>query len=641
MQLLPLDNFDLYLFNEGNHSRSYQLLGAHITEENGKRGVRFAVWAPNVREVRVVGNFNAWQGSGHGMRPVDSSGIWSLFIAGLAEGEVYKYEICPHQGPSFLKADPFAFWAEHPPETASKVISLGDYQWQDAAWQQGKQPEALYKGPVLIYEVHLGSWRHKTHGQSLTYRELADDLVDYVVAMGYSHIELMPVVEHPFGGSWGYQATGYFAATSRYGTPHDFMYFVDKCHQKGIGVILDWVPGHFCKDSHGLYRFNGTPLFESGWPERGENWQWGTANFDFGRSEVQSFLISNAMFWLDVYHIDGLRVDAVANILYLDYGKRDGEAWIPNSYGGNGNIEAMDFLKKLNSTVFRNFPATLMIAEESTEWPMVTWPTNVGGLGFNFKWNMGWMNDMLRYMSMDSIHRKWWHNLITFSFMYAFSENFILPLSHDEVVHGKRSLLDKMPGDYWQKFANLRTLFGYMMAHPGKKTLFMGGEFGHFIEWNYEESLDWHLLEYEMHDKLHRYVRELNHLYRSETSLWQIDFDWHGFEWIDPHDYSQSVITFMRKAADPEDFVVVVCNFTPEVRYDYKIGVPRAGLYQEIFNSDQEIYGGSGQTNPGTIQAGAPGWHNQPCSLSLKLPPLAVVYLKWQCPKKIAAQSED
>ncbi|MDR3590231.1 MAG: 1,4-alpha-glucan branching protein GlgB [Negativicutes bacterium] len=637
MQVLPLSTFDLYLFNEGTHARSYQFLGAHLTEENGRSGVRFAVWAPNVREVRVVGDFNDWRGADHGLRPVGSSGIWSLFVAGLAAGELYKYEICPHHGPSFLKADPYAFGAEHPPGTASKVIALGDFTWQDDAWQQGKRSEALYKGPVLIYEVHLGSWRQKRRGESLTYRELADELVDYVGDMGYTHIELLPVVEHPFGGSWGYQATGYFAATSRYGTPHDFMYFVDKCHQKGIGVILDWVPGHFCKDSHGLYRFTGEPLFESGWPERGENWQWGTANFDFGRSEVQSFLVASAMFWLDVYHIDGLRVDAVANILYLDYGREDGQ-WIPNSYGGNGNIEAIAFLKKLNATVFRHHPATLMIAEESTSWPMVTWPTNVGGLGFNFKWNMGWMNDMLRYMSMDPIYRKWWHNLVTFSFMYAFSENFILPLSHDEVVHGKRSLLEKMPGDYWQKFANLRVLFGYMMAHPGKKTLFMGGEFGHFIEWNYEESLDWHLLEYDMHAKLHRYVRELNHLYRSETSLWQIDYDWRGFEWIDPHDYSQSVITFMRKGADPDDFLVVVCNFTPEVRYDYKIGVPRAGTYQEIFNSDREIYGGSGQTNI-LLKAQSSGWHNQPCTLSLKLPPLAVVYLRWQRSKQAAAQS--
>ncbi|MDR3561697.1 MAG: 1,4-alpha-glucan branching protein GlgB [Negativicutes bacterium] len=629
MQTLELTSYDLYLFNEGTHCRSYEMLGAHITAEDGSPGVRFAVWAPSAREVRVVGNFNSWQGAGHVMRPVGSSGIWSLFIPDLGEGEIYKYEIYPQEGWSFLKADPFAFWAEESPATASRVACLDNYHWQDGTWQKGKNADALYKQPINIYEVHLGSWRHKEGGRSLTYRELADELVEYVVTMGYSHIELLPVVEHPFGGSWGYQATGYFAVTSRYGSPHDFMYFVDKCHQSGIGVILDWVPGHFCKDSHGLYRFDGTPLFESGWPERGENWQWGTANFDFGRSEIQSFLVSNALFWLDVYHIDGLRVDAVANILYLDYGRHGGD-WIPNSYGGNGNIDAMNFLKKLNSAVFREYPATMMIAEESTAWPMVTWPTHVGGLGFNFKWNMGWMNDMLRYMSMDPVYRKWWHNLVTFSFMYAFSENFILPLSHDEVVHGKRSLLDKMPGDYWQKFANLRLLYGYMMAHPGKKTLFMGGEFGHFIEWNYEQSLDWHLLDYDLHHRLHQYVQNLNHLYRDETSLWQIDYDWQGFEWIDPHDFNQSVITFMRKSTAAEDFIVVVCNFTPEVRYDYRIGVPKPGSYQEIFNSDREMYGGSGQTNSGLLVAEATGWHNQPCSLQLKLPPLAVTYLKWR-----------
>lgn len=627
MQILPFDNNNLYLFNEGSHCRSYQLLGAHVAQEQGISGVRFAVWAPNAREVRVAGDFNAWQGAKHVMRPVDNSGIWELFIPGLAAGDIYKYEILPREGEAFLKADPYAFCGELPPGTASKVVSLGDYAWRDEVWQQSKQAKSIYSEAVLIYEVHLGSWRRKAQGEILSYRELAEELVEYVSDMGYTHIELLPVVEHPYGGSWGYQATGYFAATSRYGTPHDFMYFIDRCHQKGIGVIMDWVPGHFCKDSHGLWRFDGSPLFESGWPERGENYQWGTANFDFGRCEVRSFLLSNAMFWLEVYHIDGLRVDAVANMLYLDYGKH-GEAWLPNCYGDNGNIDAMAFLRKLSSAVFEHFPSTLMIAEESTDWPMVTWPTDVGGLGFNFKWNMGWMNDMLRYMSMEPIHRQWWHNLITFSFMYAFSENFILPLSHDEVVHAKRSLLDKMPGDYWQKFANLRALYGYMMAHPGKKTLFMGGEFGQFIEWNYQDSLDWHLLTYEMHGKLHHYVRDLNHLYRRETCLWQIDFSWEGFEWIDPHDYSQSVITFMRKTGVPEQAIIVICNFTPVVRYDYRIGVPQKGTYQEIFNSDQEIYGGSGQTNPGLLTADSEGWHNQPYSLRLKLPPLAVSYLK-------------
>lgn len=633
MQTLPFNEYDLYLFNEGSHRRSYQLLGAHVSEEQGEPGVRFAVWAPSARQVCVVGDFNAWDGSEHAMGPVGNSGIWSLFIPGLAEGEIYKYRIYPREGDSFLKADPYAFFAELSPETASKVFSLGDYRWQDAKWQASKRGDALYNRPMLIYEVHLGSWRLKANRESLTYRELADELVEYVVNMGYTHIELLPVVEHPFGGSWGYQATGYFAATSRYGTPHDFMFLVDKCHQSGIGVILDWVPGHFCKDCHGLWRFDGDPQFECGWPERGENWQWGTANFDFGRCEVWSFLISNAIFWLDVYHIDGLRVDAVANMLYLDYGRENGD-WIPNCYGGNDNLDAIAFLKKLNSSVFHEYPATLMIAEESTAWPMVTWPTDAGGLGFNFKWNMGWMNDMLRYMSTDPVHRKWWHNLVTFSFMYAFSENFILPLSHDEVVHGKRSLLDKMPGDYWQKFANLRTFYAYMMAHPGKKLLFMGGEFGQFIEWNYKDSLDWHLLEYEMHGKLFDYVRDLNHFYKKETSFWQIDYDWQGFEWIDPHDYSQSVITFMRKAVDPDDFVIVVCNFTPVVRYDYRIGVPKAGGYVESFNSDWEMYGGSDQKNSGLLQAEATAWHTQPCSLKVKLPPLATIYLKWQGPQE-------
>ncbi len=646
MKYHPPTAEDRASFHQGANRHAYEMLGAHPCLENDTKKWHFCLWAPNAKQVALVGGFNGWERSRNPMQK-QYDGTWELRLTedelwkdAPADGApVYKYAVLGQDDLWRMKADPFGFASELRPDTASRLCDLDGYAWGDGAWMAGRAAYNPYVSAVNIYEVHLGSWRHKVHGQSLTYRELADELVDYVVDMGYSHIELMPVVEHPFGGSWGYQATGYFAATSRYGTPRDFMYFVDKCHQKGIGVILDWVPGHFCKDSHGLYRFNGEPLFESGWPERGENWQWGTANFDFGRSEIHSFLISNAMFWLDMYHIDGLRVDAVANILYLNYAKEDGQ-WIPNRYGGNGNIEAIEFIKKLNYTVFRYHPATMMIAEESTEWPMVTWPTNVGGLGFNFKWNMGWMNDMLRYMSLDSIHRKWWHNLITFSFMYAFSENFILPLSHDEVVHGKRSLLDKMPGDYWQKFANLRALFGYMMAHPGKKTLFMGGEFGHFIEWNYEESLDWHLLEYEMHDKLHRYVRELNQLYRSQTSLWQIDYDWRGFEWIDPHDYSQSVISFIRKADNTEDFVVVVCNFTPEVRYDYKIGVPRAGVYQEIFNSDQESYGGSGQTNAGKLQAGSPGWHNQPYTLSLKLPPLAVIYLKWQYPQKDAAKYE-
>jgi 1,4-alpha-glucan branching enzyme len=640
MQLLPLDRNELYLFHEGTHYQSYRLLGAHITEQDGAAGVRFAVWAPHAQSVEVVGDFNDWQGEDHPMQRVAESGIWSLFVPGLASGELYKYKIYPPAGEPFLKADPYAFFAELSPATASRVADLSGYEWHDAAWQERKRTQSTYRQPMLIYEVHLGSWRRKDNGETaLSYRELADELVDYVVAMGYTHLELLPVVEHPYGGSWGYQATGYYAVTSRYGEPQDFMYFVDRCHQQGIGVITDWVPGHFCKDSHGLWRFDGTPLFECGWPERGENWQWGTANFDFGKREVWSFLASNARFWLDVYHIDGLRADAVANLLYLDYGKESGQ-WIPNYYGDNANLDAIEFLKRLNYSVFADYPAALMVAEESTTWPMVTWPTDVGGLGFNFKWNMGWMNDMLRYMSMDPIYRQWNHNLITFSFFYAFSENFILPLSHDEVVHGKRSLLDKMPGDYWQKFASLRALYGYMMAHPGKKLLFMGGEFGHFIEWNYEQSLDWHLLEYELHGMLHDYVRDLNHFYRREPSLWQIDYGWQGFEWIDPHDYQQSVITFMRKGEDADDFLVVVANFTPEVRYDYRIGVPRPGTYSEVFNSDAAAYGGSGQENADELWAEPQGWHNQPCSLALKLPPLAVIYLRWRRPASLFGRSK-
>lgn len=626
MQILPLDDYNLYLFHEGSHCNSYLLLGAHLTTEKKQKGVRFSVWAPNARDISVVGDFNEWQGDRHRMNRL-SLGLWSLFIPGLGEGELYKYEVCSQAGQRFMKADPYAFRAELPPGTASKIHSLEDYEWRDDQWQKGKKAQSLYSGPVNIYEVHLGSWRRKADGGLLSYRELAEELVDYVVDMGYTHIELMPVVEHPFGGSWGYQATGYYSVTSRYGSPSDFKYFVDCCHQRGIGVILDWVPGHFCKDCHGLWRFDGSPVYESGWPERGENPDWGTANFDFGRREVWSFLLSNALFWLEVYHIDGLRVDAVANMLYLDYGRKDGN-WIPNHYGGNGNLDAMAFLRKVNEAVFSRFPATLMIAEESTAWPMVTWPTDVGGLGFNYKWNMGWMNDMLKYTAMDPIYRRWSHDLVTFSFFYAFSENFILPLSHDEVVHGKKSLLGKMPGDYWQKFANLRALFGYMMAHPGKKLLFMGGEFGQFKEWDYQQALDWLLFDYEMHRKLHTYVRDLNHLYRREPSLWEIDRDWRGFAWIDPHDHTQSVITFLRQGETPGDCIVAICNFTPVVRHDYRIGVPEAGEYLEIFNSDWELYGGSGQQNSGSLGSEEKPWHNQPYSLSLTLPPLAVIYFK-------------
>lgn len=631
MRTSPLSDHDLYLFHEGTNFRSYQMLGAHPSKYRGKPGVRFAVWAPNAAEVRVVGSFNNWQGDAHIMRRVRKSGVWSLFISGVEPGGLYKYEIITADGRKILKADPYAFRAELRPNTASVIDSLENYEWHDAAWQTEKKTRPIYQQPVLIYEVHLGSWRRGPDGDILTYRQLADQLADYAADMGYTHIEIMPLVEHPFDGSWGYQATGYFAVTSRYGLPQDFMYLVDVCHSRGLGVIVDWVPGHFCKDDHGLRLFDGTPLYEYSDSQRGENADWGTANFDLGRPEVKSFLISNALFWFDIYHIDGLRVDAVANIIYLDYGKREGQ-WTPNRFGGNESLEGVEFLRQLNQAVFEYYPDSLMIAEESTAWPMVSWPANVGGLGFNFKWNMGWMNDMLRYMAADPVHRKWQHNLVTFSFMYAFSENFILPLSHDEVVHGKKSLLDKMPGDYWQKFANLRAFYTYWMAHPGKKLLFMGGEFGQFIEWNFADSLDWHLLEYPMHRKMQDFSRAINKFYRKEKALWQIDFDWQGFEWIDCQDFSQSVISFIRKGTDKDDFIITVCNFTPMIRENYRIGVPVPGAYQEVFNSDCEMFGGSGQANTGLLETEAVEWHERKFSISLRLPPLATIYIKLHSP---------
>lgn len=616
---------EIYLFHEGSLYKSHQLLGAHVTEEKGVQGVRFSVWAPNAGKVNVVGDFNGWQGGSHAMHRVKQSGIWTLFVPGLKPMDLYKYEIHTHQEEVFLKSDPYAFYSEIRPGTASRIFSLDGYPWGDQSYQEKKKRYPVYEKPVLIYEVHAGSWRRKD-GEFLTYRELADQLVDYVTDMGYTHVELLPVMEHPYDASWGYQATGYYAVSSRYGTPHDFMYLVDRFHQRGIGVILDWVPAHFCKDSHGLARFDGTPLYESLEPLRAENRQWGTLNFDFAKPEVRSFLISNALYWLDVFHIDGLRVDAVAFMLYLDYGKQKGQ-WLPNQYGGKENLEAIAFMKKLNEVVFANFPEALMMAEESSAWPAVTKPTYLGGLGYNFKWNMGWMNDLLCYMQMDPIHRKWHHHLLTFSFMYAFSENYVLPLSHDEVVHGKRSLLDKMPGDYWQKFANLRLLYGYMTAHPGKKLLFMGGEFGQFIEWSESKSLDWHLLDYDMHQRMREYVKALNHFYRSERNLWELDHEERGFQWIDPHDYSQSIVTFLRRGKEPGDFLIIVCNFAPVVRAGYRIGVPCLGEYFEVFNSDLRAYGGSGQINS-LVRAENLAWHNQPFSVEINVPPLAVVYLK-------------
>ncbi|MDO9535296.1 MAG: 1,4-alpha-glucan branching protein GlgB [Bacillota bacterium] len=628
MDFFAPQNDDLYLFHEGSHLFSYRLLGAHILDEKGMKGVRFTVWAPHAREVKVVGDFNGWHPHSHPMNRADRSGIWWLFVPEACEGDLYKFVIHTQQGEVLLKADPYAFCAEFRPGTASRICSLEGYNWCDEMWQHRQENNSVFNRPMSIYEIHLGSWKRKDNGDFYSYRELADELPDYVKSMGFTHVELLPLGEHPHDGSWGYQATGYYAVTSRYGTPADFMHLIDCFHQKGIGVIMDWVPGHFCKDAPGLREFDGTALYEYIDSLRSINTEWDTLNFDLGKPEVQNFLISNAFFWMDKYHIDGLRVDAVANMLYLDYGKKRGR-WIPNKYGGRENLEAVSFLKKMNEDVFKYFPKALMIAEESTQWPLVSAPTYLGGLGFNFKWNMGWMNDILNYMQNEPVNRKNCHNMLTFSFWYIFSENFILPLSHDEVVHCKKSLLDKMPGDYWQKFANLRALYGFMIAHPGKKLLFMGGELGQFSEWRYNEELDWNLLDFELHRKLHFYVRELNLFYQKEKRLWELDHTAGGFQWIDAHDRNQSIISFMRKANDHE-FMIVVCNFTPVVRENYRIGVPSLEKYREIFNSDLEIYGGSDQGNFDLLEASPLRWHDQACSITIKIPPLAVIILEPQ-----------
>lgn len=621
--------YDLYLFNEGNHHKIYEAMGAHIREIDGVKGVHFAVWAPTARRVSVVGDFNHWDGRRHQMRSIGSSGVWEIFIPDIKQGDVYKYEIKSHKGDVILKADPYAFYAELKPKTASIVYNINNYTWNDEEWIKKRGKNNNFEQPVSIYEVHLGSWKKKTADEEsyYSYRELADELVSYAKEMGYTHLELLPVMEHPFDGSWGYQLTGYYAATSRYGTPEDFMYFVDTCHQNNIGVLVDWVPAHFPKDAFGLARFDGTAVYEHAHPMQGEHPDWGTLIFNFGRNEVRNFLVSNAVFWFDKYHIDGLRVDAVASMLYLDYGKKDGE-WICNKWGGRENVEAIEFMRQMNSAVYQYFPGIMMIAEESTSWAMVCKPPHVGGLGFGYKWNMGWMNDFLRYMSKDPVYRKYHHNNITFSICYAFSENFILVLSHDEVVHGKCSMLNKMPGDYWQKFANLRAAYGFMYGHPGKKLLFMGGEFGQFIEWDYHKGLDWHLLGYEKHKKMQDYVRDLNKLYLSEKCLWELDFNGDGFEWIDCHDADHGVISFVRKAKDWKDMLVFVCNFTPVVYNGYRIGVPLPGYYKEVLNSDSEIYGGSGQGNAGGVYAQEYQWQGRQYSMELTIPPLGVLVLK-------------
>jgi 1,4-alpha-glucan branching enzyme len=626
-----LSDYDLYLLGEGAHYQQYEKLGAHLTELEGVAGVVFAVWAPHARRVSVVGDFNHWDGRVHPMRQHPGNGIWEIFIPGLGIGARYKFEILAHTDePLALKADPYAFAFElETPRTASVVADLA-YQWGDASWMAERARKNTLDAPIAIYELHLGSWRRvpEEGNRFLTYRELAHELVSYLTEMGYTHIELLPVMEHPFYGSWGYQTIGYFAPTRRYGTPADFMYFVDHLHQHGIGVILDWVPAHFPRDPHGLVYFDGTHLYEHADPRKGEHREWGTLIFNYGRNEVANFLIGNALFWLKYYHVDGLRVDAVASMLYLDYARQPGD-WVPNEHGGRENLQAVAFLRHLNEVVYRYHPDVMAIAEESTDWPQVSRPTYLGGLGFGFKWNMGWMHDLLDYMAKDPAYRKYHHNNLTFGLLYAWSENFVLPLSHDEVVYGKGSLHRKMPGDDWQKFANLRAFFAFMYGHPGKKLLFMGGEFGQTAEWNHEQSLDWHLLgEGPYHRGLQRLVQDLNRLYRAQPALYQIDYEPAGFQWIDCNDSDQSVVSFLRQAKDPQDRVLFVCNFTPVPRHGYRIGAPAGGYWAELLNTDAEIYGGSNVGNEGGVWTQEESEHGQPYSLVLILPPLATLVLK-------------
>ncbi|MBL6714184.1 MAG: 1,4-alpha-glucan branching protein GlgB [Pirellulales bacterium] len=622
-----LTDFDLHLLGEGRHWRSYEKLGAQLTERDGVAGVSFAVWAPNADAISVVGDFNGWDGRSHPMQKRVPSGVWELFVPDVGVGTAYKYRV--HNGGSFNdRSDPYGFAAEVPPRTASLVTNLNDYQWQDADWMQARRSEDPLAAPMTTYEVHLGSWRRPGDDPSrwMTYHDLERELVPYVVEMGFTHVEFLPPTEHPLSASWGYQTIGLFAATSRFGSPHDFMALVDAFHRAGVAVIIDWVPAHFPRDGHGLRRFDGTALYEHADPRKGEHPDWGTMIFNYGRNEVANYLISSALFWLDKYHIDGLRVDAVASMLYLDYSREAGE-WVPNEHGGRENLEAIELLKTCNIQVHEQFPGAVTIAEESTAWPGVSRPTYDGGLGFTFKWNMGWMNDTRRYMRHDSVHRKYHHDELTFSLIYAFHENFVLPLSHDEVVHGKGSLIDQMPGDNWQKFANLRLLYSYMWCHPGKKLLFMGGEFGQWQEWNFDESLNWHLLEWDSHRGLQRAVADLNRLVRDEKPLHEVDFDPAGFEWIDCQNWQDSVLAFVRRGRSKDDFVVVVCNFTPVVRQGYRLGVPHEGPYQERFNSDSRYYDGSNVGNIGTLMATTTAHHGQPASLTLTLPPLAAIVL--------------
>ncbi|MFP3125072.1 1,4-alpha-glucan branching protein GlgB [Ectobacillus funiculus] len=612
----PTD-YEVHLFHEGSLYESYQAFGAHITTEDGIEGTRFSVWAPHAKSISVVGEFNDWSREDYVMEKLNPEGIWSLFIPSIGQGELYKYAIQTKDGRVLLKADPYAFFSELRPHTASIVHPLGEYKWNDQKWMRAKKRKKVFEEPMAIYELHFGSWKLKEDGSFYSYREMAEELIPYVLEHQFTHIEIMPLVEHPYDRSWGYQGTGYYSPTSRYGKPEDLMYFIDRCHEHGLSVILDWVPGHYCKDAHGLYMFDGEPTYEYTDIHVRENPVWGTANFDVGKPEVQSFLISNALFWLKYYHIDGFRVDAVANMLY----------W--NAHGQfQKNELAVSFLQKLHEAVFEYDPSVLMIAEDSTDWPLVTAPTYEGGLGFNYKWNMGWMNDVLKYMECEPEHRKHIHDKITFSLLYAYSENFVLPLSHDEVVHGKKSLLNKMPGDYWRKFAQLRLLYGYFMTHPGKKLLFMGGEFGQFDEWKDLEDLDWDLHEFEMHRLMNDYFKELMTLYRNSKPFWQLDHTHEGFEWIDADNREQSIFSFIRKGNKEDDMLIVICNFTERVYENYRIGVPSFNSYSEILNSDGTQYGGSGQINGKRIKTVHEPYHSQPSHIEMTIPPFGIAILK-------------
>lgn len=623
-----LTNYDLHLLGEGKHWHAYEKLGAQLRSVDGIEGVNFSVWAPNARGVSLVGDFNGWDGRSHPMRKQVPGGVWELFVPSLKPGEIYKFRITSTDG-VVDKFDPYGFASELPPRTGSVVADLKRHQWNDSDWLEQRARTNPLEQPISIYEVHLGSWRQGGEGPHgwLNYRDLAHQLSEYCLQMGYTHIELLPVSEHPYSGSWGYQIVGYFSPTSRHGSPEDFMYFVEHLHQQGIGVIIDWVPAHFPRDAHGLRRFDGSPLYEHADPRQGEHPDWGTMIFNYGRHEVRNFLLSNALFWIDKYHIDGLRVDAVASMLYLDYSREDGQ-WIPNAYGGRENLDAVSLLKEFNEQLHSKFPGVLTIAEESTSYAGVSRPTDSGGLGFSLKWNMGWMNDTLRYMRHEPIHRSHHHSELSFSLVYAFSENFTLPLSHDEVVHGKGSLLDQMPGDLWQRYANLRLLYSYMWTHPGKKLLFMGSEFGQGNEWNHDTSLEWELLQCSSHRGLQKLVTDLNSLYQREPALYEVDFEPHGFEWIDCENYGDSVFSYIRKAKNAEDLLVVACNFTPVVRHHVRLGVPRAAWYQEVFNSDSEYYGGSNVGNHAGLGVAEVESHGRPHSIEVSLPPLASVVFK-------------